>query len=206
MEGSFYDDRLLAGPDIAQHVKEAILGVKIATELPIFELHPQLKLFRLHSVRYISLELRGCAKRKSFYNTTEVGFDTTTDPTAPIPRHSSLDKTFLSQPPACQVTVVLICRCGRALTLKCPEEHFDPNGSIAIRNDSGITFSQIRDCVRFARKRCPTARFDYLMFGKSLPISRREEQSVEAAGLLLWQSDPFITADLATVDRLGLVV
>jgi len=120
MEGSFYDDRLLAGPDMAQHVKEAILGGEIATELPIFELHPQLKLFRLHSVRYICLELRGCAKRKSFYNTTEVGFDTITASTAGIPRHSSLDM-FLSQPPACQVRVVLICRCGRALTLKCPE-------------------------------------------------------------------------------------
>jgi hypothetical protein len=44
------------------------------------------------------------------------------------------------------------------------------------------------------------------MFSKGLPISRREKQSVEAAGPLLWESDPFITADLATVDRLGLVV
>lgn len=90
--------------------------------------------------------------------------------------------------------------------MECPEEHFDPNGSIAIRNDSGVTFGQVRDCVQFARKQCPTARFDYLMFSKGLLISRREKQSVEAAGPLLWQSDPFITADLATIDRLGLVV
>ena len=204
--GSSYDDRLLAGPNMAQHVKEAILGGEIATEIPIFELHPQLKFFRLHSVRYIALELRGCAKRRSFYNTTEVRFDTIPDPVVGIPRRSSLDKMFLSQPPARQVMVALKCRCGRAHTLKCPEEHFDPNGSIAIRNDSGVTFGQVRDCVQFARKQCPTARFDYLMFSKGLPISRREKQSVEAAGPLLWESDPFITADLATVDRLGLVV
>lgn len=204
--GSFYDDRLLAEPIMAQHVKEAILGDEIATELPIFELHPELKSFRLHSVRYISLELRGCAKRKSFYNSTGVGFDTIADPVVGIPRHSSLDKMFLSQPPARQVRVALKCRCGRALTLKLPEEHFDPNGSIAIRNDSGVTFGQIRDCVQFARKQCPTALFNYLMFSKGLPVSRREKQSIEAGSPLLWQSDPFITADLATVNRLGLVV
>ena len=204
--GSFYDDRLLAGLNMAQHVKESILGGEVATELPIFELHPELKLIRLHSVRYISLESRGCAKRKSFYNTTEVGFDTITNPAADIPRHSSLNKMFLSQPPARQVRVALKCCCRNALTLKYPEEHFDPNGSIAIRNDNGVTFGQIRDSVQFARKQCPTARFHYLMFGKGLPVSRREKQSIEAASPLLWQSDPFITAAVATIERLGLVV
>ncbi|GAB7330852.1 hypothetical protein MBLNU13_g02387t1 [Cladosporium sp. NU13] len=133
-------------------------------------------------------------------------FDTIIDPAAGIPRHSSLGKMFLSQPPVNQVRVALKCRCGRTLTLKCPEEHFDPNGSIAIRNDSGVTFGQVRDCVRFALQQCATALFDYLMFGKGLPATRREKQSVEAAGPLLWESDPFLTAALATIERLGLVV
>ena len=193
---------------MARYVKEAISEGEIATEIPIFELHPELKLFRLHSVRHISWHLRDCARRNSFYNTTVVWFDSISDQVAGIPRHSSLDKMLLSQPPFCQVSVALKCDCRRpiSLTSKCPEEHFDPNGSIAIRNDSGVTFGQVRDCVQFARHQCATARFEYLMFGKGLPVTRREKQSVEAAGPLLWQSDPFLTASLATIERLGLVV
>lgn len=191
---------------MARYVKEAISEGEIATEIPILELYPELKLFRLHSVRHISWHLRDCARRNSFYNTTVVWLDSISDQIAGISRHSSLDKMLLGQPPVCQARVALKCLCTHPLTSSCPEEHFDRNGRIAIRNDSGLTFGQVRDCVQFARQQCATARFDYLLIGKGLLVTRREKQSVEAAGPLLWESNSFLAASLATIERLEIVV
>lgn len=207
VSGDSKTDKLLAGPNMAHHTKKAISDGEMVTEFAIFELHPALKVYHLQSSRNISWYLRGCARNQfSFYDTTEVVFDNITHPEACIPRHSSLEKMFLSQPPVRHVRIALKCRCRHGIVLNCSDVHAAPNESIAIRNDAGITFGQLRDNIKFALRQCPTAFFDHVMFGRGLPVTRRQKQAIEATGELFWVGDPLFRAGIDIIDRLGLVV
>lgn len=46
-------DKLLAGPNLARHVKDATSEGEMATELTVFELHPALHVNRIHTSRWL---------------------------------------------------------------------------------------------------------------------------------------------------------
>lgn len=207
--GDSETDELLAGPNMARYTNKAISDGEMVTKFDVFELHPALKVYHLQSSRNISWYLRGCAKNArhlSFYDTTEVVFENIIHPVAGIPRHSSLDKMFLSQPPARHVRIALKCRCRHGIVLNHPDVHAVPNESIAIRNDVGITFGQLRDKMKLALRQCPTGFLDHLMFGRGLLVTKRQKQAIEATGELSWEGDPLFRAGIDIIDRLGLFV
>jgi hypothetical protein len=183
-------DKLLAGPSMARHVKEAISKGGIATKLAVFELHPALHVNRIHTSRSLGWLLGCCAMEKpmfSFYDAADVVFDSI-DPVMDIPRHSNVERMFLSQPPVRDIKFNLKCHCGGNFI--CSETHFaglSPKKLITIHDDTGITFGQLRDSVQLALIRYPTAIFGHLMFGEGFAVTGKEKQAVEAAGALSWK-------------------
>ena len=181
------EDKLLAGPNMARHVKEAILRGETATEFNILELHPALMVYHTRFGCTMSMHLRDCADDsswRSYYNATVVLFDSITDPVAGMPYYSGLDKNFLSQPPVSKVRLNLRYRryCG---------SFFHPREELYVQNDTGITFGQLRDEIQLAHHQYPTAYVDHLEFGEGLPVTRRQKQAIEATGVLFWDCDPF---------------
>jgi hypothetical protein len=192
---AFKTDQLLAGLDMAHHIMTAISKGKLTFELSIFELHPTLCLDRhcgnCGTVWYMRQSVAEGPNFATGYPTV-VLFDHRIKTLLYPPAHSSMDKTFLSQPPVRDVKLALKCRCRDSMTYltpPCQETHFTERDLIAVHNDTGITFGQVRDSIKHALCQYPAATLDYIMFDGGLPVTMKEKQSVEAAGVLTWEND-----------------
>jgi len=181
---------------MARHIKTAISEGKLTFELSMFELHLTLYLDRHCENCGIVWYMRQSVAEGPNFATgypTVVIFDHRINTLLYLPAHSSLDKTFLSQPPVRDVTLALKCRFRDSrtqLTPPCQETHFTERDLIAVHNDMGVTFGQVRDSIKHALFQYPAATLDYMMFDGGLPVTMKEKQSVEAAGALTWENDP----------------
>jgi hypothetical protein len=188
-------DKLLAGPDMARYVKDATSKGEMAAELTVFELHPMLHVNRTNVSQLLGWYLGCCAMENpffSFYDAAKVEFDGI-DPATDIPRDSSVERMFLSQPPVRDITFDLKCHCigcGGQLTSTCPHTDSDgltPDQGVFIHNNTGITFGQLRDRVQRALPRYPKATLEHLMFDGGFPVTTKEKQEIEATGALSWE-------------------
>ena len=190
-------DKLLAGPSMARHVKEAISEGEMVAKLTVFELHPALHVDRIHTSRSLGWLLGCCATENSmysFYDAADIVFNRV-NPVTDILRHSSMETMFLSQPPVLDIRFTVKCGCRSRLTSKCPCTHVSGlilSEMIHIHNDTGITFGELRDRIQLELLRYPIATFNCLMFDGGFAVTSKEKQAIEAAGALSWEHNSIL--------------